>query len=65
MEATMIKHIVTTAAPRERVWKAITSPKNLTKWMTQTEFADLVVGDKIAFTNDGKTTYGSIAAIEP
>jgi uncharacterized protein YndB with AHSA1/START domain len=65
MEATVIKHSVTTTAPRERVWKAITSPKNLTKWMTETQFADLTVGEKIAFTNDGKTTYGSIAIVEP
>jgi uncharacterized protein YndB with AHSA1/START domain len=65
MEATLIKRTVTTSAPRERVWKAITNPKNLSKWMIQTEFKALEVDEPISFTHDGTTTYGSIAVVEP
>jgi uncharacterized protein YndB with AHSA1/START domain len=65
MEATVIKRTVITSAPRERVWKAITNPKNLTKWMILTEFKSLEVGEPITFTNQGKTTPGSIAIVEP
>jgi uncharacterized protein YndB with AHSA1/START domain len=67
MEATMIKHSVTTSAPRERVWKMLTKPQNMSKWFAPLviEFDYLVVGEKIAFTHEGKTTYGSIAAVEP
>lgn len=65
MEATVIKRSVTTTAPRERVWKSITNPKNLTKWMTETRFANLAVGEKITFPDGENTSYGSIAVVEP
>lgn len=67
MEAIAIQRSVTTTAPRERVWKSITNPKNLSKWFSPLAitFETLVVGEKIAFTHEGKSTYGSIAAIVP
>jgi uncharacterized protein YndB with AHSA1/START domain len=65
MEATVIKRTVTTSAPRERVWKALTNPKNLSKWMISTHFDTLAVGEAIAFAEGDRTFYGSIAAVEP
>jgi uncharacterized protein YndB with AHSA1/START domain len=62
-----ITRSITVSAPQERVWKTITKLHNLNKWFGPLvlEFEHLTVGEKIAFTYEGKTTYGSIAAVEP
>jgi uncharacterized protein YndB with AHSA1/START domain len=66
MEAVAIQRSITTTAPRERVWKTLTRVQNLNKWFAPLviEFEHLTVGEKMAFTYQGKTTYGAIAAVE-
>jgi uncharacterized protein YndB with AHSA1/START domain len=67
MEALMIKHSITTSASRERVWKAITNPKNLSKWHTplSMSFNALVVGETITFEFNNTSNQGTIAIVEP
>jgi uncharacterized protein YndB with AHSA1/START domain len=67
MEAVMIERSVITSASRERVWKAITNPKNLSKWHTplSMHFERLAVGEIITFDYDNTSNQGSIAIVEP
>lgn len=66
MEAVIIERSVTTSAPRERVWKVVSSPKNLSRWLNMTiDFEYPVVGEVITFTFEGGSNKGSIAIVEP
>ena len=67
MEAIAIERSITVSASRERVWKTITKVQNLNKWFGPLvlQFDHLTPGEKIAFTYEGKTTYGAIAVVEP
>ena len=66
MEAVMIERSITTSAPRERVWKVVSNPKNLSRWLNMSiDFEKPVVGEVITFTFDGGSNKGSIAIVEP
>jgi uncharacterized protein YndB with AHSA1/START domain len=66
MEALMIERSITTSAPRERVWKAVSNPRNLSRWLNMTiDFDKPVVGEVITFTFEGGSNQGSIAIVEP
>jgi uncharacterized protein YndB with AHSA1/START domain len=66
MEAVMIERSITTSAPRERVWKAVSNPKNLSRWLNMAvDFDKPVVGEVITFTFEGGSNKGAIAIVEP
>jgi len=67
MEAVMIEQSVITSAPRKRVWRAITKPANLSKWLAplSVQFDNLAVGEVVTFTYEGGSNKGSIAIVEP
>lgn len=67
MQAIAIQRSITTSAPRERVWKAITNPRNLSKWHEplSMQFDRLAVGEAMTFAYEGKTFPGAIAIVEP
>lgn len=67
MQAVGIERSIVTSAPRDRVWKAITNPKNLSKWHTplSMRFDKLVVGEPIFFEYENIANQGSIAIVEP
>ena len=66
MQALMIERSITTSAPRERVWKVVSNPRNLSKWLNMSiDFGNLVVGEVITFTFEGGSNKGSIAIVEP
>src|SRR5690349_14088425 len=66
MEALMIERSITTSAPRERVWKAVSSSKNLSRWLNMSiDFEKPAVGEVVTFTFEGGSNQGSIAIVEP
>lgn len=67
MQAVGIERSIVTSAPRERVWKAITNPKNLSKWHTplSMHFDKLAVGEVVTFEFNDTSNQGSIAIVEP
>lgn len=62
MEAIVIERSVVIAADRERVWRAITTPEQLTKWFESIHFKRLAEGEALTFGWGGA---GSIALVEP
>lgn len=65
MEATMeITRSVTIKAGRERVWKALTTPEHISKWLEKFHFDQLKVGEPVVMF-DAKESNAEIAVVEP
>ena len=62
MEPIVIERSVVIRAGRERVWRAITTPEEITKWFEPIGFARLAAGEPLTFTWGGA---GEIALVEP
>ena len=62
MEAVVVTQSIVIQAERSRVWRAITTPEQITKWFQPIHFERLVVGEAVTFDLGAK---GSIALIEP
>ena len=65
MEAVQeITRSVVIHAGRERVWKALTSPEQISKWFEKFDFAQLKAGEP-ATMSDHKEIAAEIAIVEP
>ncbi len=63
MESTMTaERSMVMRADRERVWKAITMPEQISKWFDAMNFGRLAVGETFRFEWGGE---GEIAIVEP
>jgi uncharacterized protein YndB with AHSA1/START domain len=69
MEKVTVERSIWIAAPRERVWRAITDPKQLDKWYAtqfKWEIPALHVGAKVTFYNsDTDILHATIEVLDP
>jgi uncharacterized protein YndB with AHSA1/START domain len=63
---TVVKRDIWIAAPRERVWGAITNAETIMKWWGDTWIIDtLEVGGKVEFGQPGDMIHATIAVLDP
>lgn len=63
--ALMVQQSQIIAAERERVWRAITTPRHMTQWFgMDIDFARLAVGETMTFTYEGTPEPATITVVE-